>query len=146
MSKYDRVKESIKIHEGFRMEPYLCTEKHLTGGWGHKIIDGEMIPYTEEGWQKLFDKDFETALNGARELVDEQKVHPIAFEVVIEMVFQLGKTGVSKFKKTLAAIDRHDYMDAGWEMKDSKWNMQTPNRCEELSLRMRNIPEQPMYI
>ena len=144
--KYEDVKESIRKHEGYRLEPYLCTEGHKTGGIGHKIIEGEEIPTTEEGWLEIFDKDFDIALKGAQRLVDESKVHPTAFGVIVEMVFQLGEGGVSKFKKMLAAVDRHDYMDAGWEMKDSKWNQQTPNRCEELSLRMRTIGEQPMYI
>ena len=100
---------------------------------------GEEIPTTEEGWLELFDKDFEIALNGARRLLNEEETHPEAFGIVIEMCFQLGEFGVSKFKKMLAAIEAKDYFDAGWEMKDSKWNQQTPHRCEALSLRMRNI-------
>lgn len=145
---YDDVKESIKLHEGYRLMPYKCTEGHLTGGVGHKINDGEEIPTTKEGWLKLFDKDFEIALNGAQRLVDERKVHPTAFGIVIEMVFQLGEFGVSKFKKMLSAIDTNDYFTAGWEMKDSLWAQQTPNRAEELSLRMRTIDleEKPAYI
>mgnify|MGYP001455139226 CR=1 FL=1 len=65
---YDDVKESIKLHEGYRLMPYKCTEGHLTGGVGHKINDGEEVPTTKEGWLKLFDKDFETALNGANNI------------------------------------------------------------------------------
>ena len=136
---YDDVKESIKKHEGFRLMPYKCTEGHDTGGVGHKIIEGEEIPTTKEGWLKLFDKDFEIALNGARRLLNEKETHPVAFGIVVEMCFQLGEFGVSKFKKMLAAIEAKEYFDAGWEMKDSKWNQQTPHRCEELSMRMRNI-------
>ena len=41
---YDEVKESIKKHEGYRLEPYKCTEGHFNRGIGHKIIDGEEIP------------------------------------------------------------------------------------------------------
>lgn len=136
---YDEIKESIRIHEGMRVQPYRCTEGHLTGGVGHKIHEGEEIPMDEEGWLKIFDKDFEIALNGARRLVNEEETHPVAFGILVEMCFQLGEFGVSKFKKMLAAIEAKDYFDAGWEMKDSKWNQQTPHRCEALSLRMRNI-------
>lgn len=136
---YDEIKESIRIHEGMRVQPYRCTEGHLTGGIGHKIHEGEEIPMDEEGWLKIFDKDFEIALNGARRLVNEEETHPVAFGILVEMCFQLGEFGVSKFKKMLAAIEAKDYFDAGWEMKDSKWNQQTPHRCEALSLRMRNI-------
>ena len=136
---YEDIRNSIKKHEGYREEPYHCTEGHLTGGYGHKIIDGEDIPDNEWGWNLLFEKDFEKALDGARRLVNEQETHPEAFGILVEMCFQLGEFGVSKFKKMLAALEKKDYEDAGWEMKDSKWNQQTPSRCEELSYRMRNI-------
>ena len=137
--KYSEIKKSIRIHEGFRLEPYLCTEGHKTGGIGHKINEGEEIPTTEEGWLKLFDKDFETALSGARRLIDEQETHPTAFGIIIEMVFQLGEFGVSKFKNMLTALKQKHYTTAGDEMLDSRWAKQTPNRAEELSKRMRNI-------
>ena len=29
--KYEDVKESIRKHEGYRLEPYKCTEGFLTG-------------------------------------------------------------------------------------------------------------------
>ena len=38
--KYEDVKESIRKHEGYRLEPYKCTEGFLTGGIGHKINEG----------------------------------------------------------------------------------------------------------
>jgi len=136
---YKNLKNSIKEHEGYRLEPYFCTENHLTGGYGHKILDGEAVPTTKEGWEELFDKDFDKALNGAGRLIDEQETHPTAFGIMIEMVFQLGEFGVSKFKKMIAAIERKEYAIASEEMLDSKWSSQTPRRAEELSLRMRTI-------
>ena len=47
------IKERIKAHEGYRLEPYHCTEGHLTGGWGHKILDGEEVPKSEEASKKF---------------------------------------------------------------------------------------------
>ena len=29
--------QRIKEHEGYRLDPYHCTEGFLTGGYGHKI-------------------------------------------------------------------------------------------------------------
>ena len=57
----NEVKERIKAHEGYRLSPYHCTEGHLTGGYGHKILDGEDVPTTQEGWIALFDKDYDKA-------------------------------------------------------------------------------------
>ena len=67
----NEVKERIKAHEGYRLSPYHCTEGHLTGGWGHKILDGEDVPTTQEGWIALFDKDYDKAHEGAKTLVYE---------------------------------------------------------------------------
>ena len=136
---YKNLKNSIKEHEGYRLEPYFCTENHLTGGYGHKILDGEAVPKTKEGWEELFDKDFDKALNGAKSLVSEEELDPTAFAVVVEMVYQMGTFGVSKFKNMIKALGHKNYKDAGWEMMDSKWARQTPRRAEELSLRMRTI-------
>ena len=51
-------KDRIKEHEGFRLEPYNLsygnvTESFQTGGYGHRIIPGEEIPTTKEGWDKV---------------------------------------------------------------------------------------------
>jgi len=67
----DIVKARIKAHEGYRLEPYKDTLGFLTGGWGHKILGGEEIPESVEGWQELFDKDFDIALKGANSLIEE---------------------------------------------------------------------------
>ena len=53
--------------------------------------------------------------------------------VIVEMVFQLGKTGVSKFKKMWKALSNGDRQEAATQMKDSRWFKQTPVRCEALA-------------
>jgi len=54
------------------------------------------------------------------------------------MVFQLGMTGVSKFKNTLKAVKEEDWDTAADEMLDSVWAEQTPERANELSSTMRS--------
>ena len=62
-------KAHVKSEEGYREDTYKCTEGHLTGGYGHKMLDGEVAPTTREGWEAIFNKDFNTAKIGATELV-----------------------------------------------------------------------------
>ena len=57
--------------------------------------------------------------------IDEQ-----AEEILIEMVFQLGKNGVSKFKNMWKALAEKNYVGASYEMLDSRWAKQTPNRAK----------------
>ena len=54
-------------------------------------------------------------------------------EVVIEMCYQLGLGGFSKFKKTISYLESKNYESASVEMLDSKWAKQTPNRAIKLS-------------
>ena len=63
----------------------------------------------------------------------------VAEEIIIEMVFQLGKTGVSKFKNMWKALSGVDYTTAAMEMLDSRWAKQTPNRAEAMSAEMAGI-------
>ena len=53
--------------------------------------------------------------------------------VLIEMVFQLGIGGVSKFKNMWKALGEGDYQTASEEMLDSRWAKQTPKRATDLS-------------
>ena len=62
--------------------------------------------------------------------------------VLMEMCYQLGVTGVSKFKKALKAMEDGDWEKAADEMLDSKWAKQTPNRAKEMSDIIRSLHEE----
>ena len=61
--------------------------------------------------------------------------------VVLNMCYQLGVTGVSKFRKAISALQEGDWQEAADEMLDSLWARQTPNRATELSNIVRNQSE-----
>ena len=63
-------------------------------------------------------------------------------DVLMEMCYQLGVTGVSKFKKALKAMEDGDWEKAADEMLDSKWAKQTPNRAKEMSNIVRSLHEE----
>ena len=136
---FEELKERIKKHEGYRVDVYKCSEGFDTGGYGHKIIPGEEIPTTKEGWNKLFEKDFQTACEGADRVLGDIDINTNAKEIIIEMVYQMGEGGVSKFKGMLSALSDGRYTDASDEMIDSLWYRQTPNRASALALAMREI-------
>tara|TARA_R100000234_G_C4924326_1_gene145616 strand:- start:254 stop:697 length:444 start_codon:yes stop_codon:yes gene_type:complete len=135
------VAERIKKHEGFRVDVYDDHLGNKTGGYGHLMLEGETEPeggYTKEYWEGVFQKDFNTAVNGAVKLVGND-VPPEVMGIVTEMVFQLGYNGTSKFKKTLGYIKEGSYYQASKEMLDSDWAKQTPERAMSLSKIMANI-------
>jgi lysozyme len=136
----EQTKAEIKKEEGFRMETYKCTEGHLTGGYGHKMLDGETPPTDMAGWTKLFERDFARAMSGAEELLMIcPNVDDTARHIVVEMCYQMGSYGVSKFHGMLSALQESDYVTASKEMLDSRWAKQTPKRAMRMAERMKSI-------
>lgn len=137
-----KIKEIIKEHEGFRDKIYLCSEGFPTIGYGHKVLPDDPfvqgVSYDKQLLEEVFDKDFAKAKAGATRLLSHIDIAEDAVDVVTSMVFQLGEGGVSKFKNMFAALEAGDYAEAAEQMLDSKWHMQTPNRCQELASVMRN--------
>jgi lysozyme len=88
--------------------------------------------------EQVFEKDFAKAKEGADSLCKDLPINYIARGVLIEMCFQLGVTGVSKFRNMFEALKIPDYNKASEEMLDSKWYEQTPARAKSLSYIMRS--------
>jgi len=130
--------ERLMEHEGFVPKIYKDTRGLATIGYGHLVTKQdtfiEDVEYPEEELYDLFLKDLQKAKNGAEEIVGHIKeLHPTAKEIITEMVYQLGVTGVRRFLKTLLHLENRDYKNASLEMLDSAWRKQTPKRCEKLS-------------
>ena len=123
--------ESIKQSEGYRSRVYKCTEGYETIGYGFAIKDlhldediCDMILERKLGELKLrIHKEFEFVLDLPESVQD----------VVIEMCYQMGLSGFSKFKKTIQFLRLGDFKSASTEMLDSRWYRQTPNRAKRLS-------------
>ena len=134
----ESVKNSIKKHEGFRNKVYKDTLNKRTIGYGHLCVEDwweDDKEYTQAELERIFDKDFDKAKEGASKLYEGCEINDTAKGVIIEMVFQLGTTGVSKFKNMWKALKETppNYSVAKIEMLDSRWAKQTPNRAKELS-------------
>ena len=139
---YQAVKDRIKKHEGFRNTVYSDSLGKSTIGYGHLLTEDddfeEGIQYDKSLLENLFDKDFNRSAYNAEQLLEGIDICDTAREIIVEMVFQLGIGGVSKFKKMFEALRKKDYNEAAEQMLDSQWRVQTPKRCEELSSLMRS--------
>jgi lysozyme len=139
---YNDLKARIKKHEGFVPKIYKDSLGFATIGYGHLVLETdrfkEGVTYKKKDLEQVFDSDFNTAKSNANQLIEGLPIHHQAKCVIIEMVFQLGIGGVSKFKKMWKALKQNDYQIASEEMLDSKWAKQTPKRAEELSIVMKS--------
>ena len=141
----DRLLESVKKHEGYRNKVYLDTLGKRTVGVGHLCVEDfweDDKEYEEKFLMDILEADLQNAIKGAKDLMAEHGCMDIdeqAEEIIIEMIFQLGKTGVSKFKNMWKALSELNYIGASYEMLDSRWAKQTPNRAKGMANTMKSI-------
>ena len=129
--------ERIKHHEGFRSKVYQCTEGYDTIGFGFAIKD---LVLDEDIAEMILMRKLEDIMKRIQKKFDWWKsADSDVKDVVVEMCFQLGVSGFSKFKKTINHLENKRYGKASVEMLDSKWARQTPNRALELSNIIKNL-------
>lgn len=133
----------IKDHEdasGPHLHVYTDTTGNKTIGWGHKLpssSDIEDITLAEA--QAYFDEDYQKAADAAANFVSNYDSLTTARQaVLIDMAFNLGKAGLSAFRKFKAAIEANDFDKAADEMLDSKWATQVGRRATEDAAIMRS--------
>ena len=142
MIDMDKLLESVKKHEGYRNKVYLDTLNKRTVGVGHLCVedfweDGK--EYEESFLMEILEKDLQSAIDQADDKCKGLTISDDAKIIIIEMIFQLGGNGVSKFRKMWQALqqDPPDYAEASVQMLDSRWAKQTPNRAQEMARYMK---------
>ena len=127
----EKLLESIKINEGFEPRVYKDTLGIDTIGYGFAIKD---LYLDEDIAQQILEKKVNKLLKVVDSRFDWFKFMPDEIkEVVVEMCYQLGVNGFSKFKKTIKLLSERNFTKASTEMLDSLWAKQTPNRALKLS-------------
>ena len=135
MKNLNSLKEQIAKHEGYEPKVYKCTNGYDTIGYGFAIKDLYM---DKEVADLILDQKINKLLK--RISADEdwgdwflEKPQAIQ-EVLINMIYQIGFSGVKRFRKTIQYIKDDNFLMAGEEMLDSKWaKSDSPNRAKELS-------------
>ena len=142
MIDMNKLLESVKKHEGYRNKVYLDTLGKRTVGVGHLCVEDfweDDKEYEESFLMEILEKDLQSAIDQADDMCKDLKISSDAKILIIEMIFQLGGNGVSKFRKMWQALqqDPPDYAEASVQMLDSRWAKQTPNRAQEMADHMK---------
>ena len=155
-----RLRASIERHEGRRRRPYKDSEGVLTVGVGHNLeVESMARSWSDSEIDRLLGGDIAAAAAGAKMLVSASAWRALGAprrEVLVEMVFQLGRAGVRGFRRFREALEAGDYEWAAGEMlwrkwrrlpgrqtgglpsiRKSLWRLQTPAHCERLAEIMR---------
>ena len=123
--------KAIKLSEGFRDKVYKDTLGIDTIGYGFAIKD---LVLDEDIAEMILRRKLDSLIDRVNKRFKFLKDSPLkAQDVVYEMAYQMGVSGVSKFKKFLQALEEKDYGWAAIEMLDSRWSKQTPQRAQRLS-------------
>ena len=133
---YRNLKERIKSNEGFSSKPYKDQLGYLTIGYGHLILPNENIllkkKTNKKELEEIFEKDFKKALSNFNNTFKPFTLNEKESELLIEMIFQLGIKGCLKFKNLIKNIKKGNKHLVCFDMMDSLWYKQTPNRVKNL--------------
>jgi lysozyme len=143
----DQLRETLKVDEGVKNEIYLDHLGLPTCGIGHLITEDDPEHGLEVGTHiddervnELFDQDVEVTLGECRLLYEDFDDLPEeAQQIIANMMFNMGRPRLSKFKKMKEAVDNRDWIEAGNQMMDSRWYKQVTTRADRLVTRMMAI-------
>ena len=128
--------DQIKQHEGFSSKVYVDTEGYSTIGYGFAIKDLEL---DEDIAEEILARNLTKLISRVRKTFDWYDSMPEEIQdVVINMCYNLGIKGYSKFKKHIKYLKEHNWELASDEMLDSLWAKQVKTRANDLSNIVRN--------
>ena len=143
----EQLREELMADEGCVYSVYLDHLGLKTVGSGHlcreadpesKLEVGDSV--SEERVMELFDQDMSWTFRDCIRLLPEFNDLPDEVRLIVaNMMFNLGASRLSGFRKFLVAIDKEDWGSAADEMIDSRWHRQVPERSGRLIARMRAL-------
>lgn len=145
----EEVFEQLKIDEGVVYEVYKDHLGYPTFGVGHLVLEsdpeyglevGSVV--SEERVKECFERDLDIAIEECNQLYEDGRFGDLPSEVqqiLVNMMFNMGRTRLSKFKKMHAAILEGNWVEAAKEGRDSRWYRQVTNRAERLMTRLENV-------
>jgi lysozyme len=142
-----RLQEELEYDEGVKYEIYLDHLGLPTFGIGHLVTEndpehGEEVgtAVSEDRVSEAFEQDIQTTMSECRILYEDFDDLPEEVQLIIaNMMFNMGRPRLSKFKGMKRGVDARDWNTAADEMVDSKWYRQVTNRADRLVERMRAV-------
>jgi lysozyme len=143
----ESLRRQLEIDEGVKYEIYNDHLGYATFGVGHLVLEtdpeyGRPVGTTvsESRVVEVFKLDCESVLIDCITLYpDFYDLPEEVQQIIANMMFNMGRTRLSKFKGMKRGVDAKDWNAAADEMVDSRWYRQVTNRANRLVNRMREI-------
>ncbi len=138
--------QRLIFHEGLRLQPYFCSkgkrtigigrcldtnpltdeEKKVIKDWEHGITKGEAV-YLLLNDIKRIEKELKKNIKFYKTLDDERQY------ALLDMAFNLGVSGLLKFKRMLQALSDKKYKTASHECLNSRYAKEVGQRAERIA-------------
>ena len=143
----DELRQEIQNDEGRVNSVYLDHLNLATVGIGHLIKESDPeygLPIgtvvDDERINQLFDQDIKVTLSECEQLYGNFNDLPEEVQKILaNMMFNLGRPRLSKFKKLCKAVADRDWQECAVQMEDSRWHKQVTNRANRLISRMKSV-------
>ena len=142
--------EREKLNEGYKPRVYIDTVGHPTVGIGFNLdrwdarqrlaavganydkIRAGSATLTDYQIRTLFYYDMANSVSCASSWLSQVwgRMNSDQKSAVADMAFNLGCSGLKKFRNMKAALLEGDYSGAAREMRNSKWCRQVKSRCD----------------
>jgi lysozyme len=143
---YDRLRAELIQDEGEYLKPYVdCCRKtwrecacevkgDLTIGVGRNL---DKVGISQLESRSMLATDIYRAIQDGETLPWFKSLSVPRQDVVLNMLFNMGKARFLGFKKAVAAIVEGNFNKAADELLDSKWKTQVKDRAKRLANRLR---------
>lgn len=145
----NELRQELAEDEGCKYEIYLDHLGLPTFGIGHLVTKEDKEYGKEVGTvieqervQQVFNLDMAVTIDDCMTLYSDFADLPDECQKIIaNMMFNMGRPRLSKFKGMKAGVDARDWNEAADQMVDSRWYTQVPNRARRLVSRMRALSD-----
>ena len=146
---FEKLRDQLIYDEGVVYEIYEDHLGYATFGIGHLVKEtdpeyGQPVG-TKVAYQRVMDcfrEDCDVAVRECAILYGEDYFEDFPGEVqeiLVNMMFNLGRPRLGKFKKMMAALKKEDWKEAAVEGRDSRWHKQVTKRAERLMSRLEKV-------
>jgi lysozyme len=143
----DELREQLEIDEGVKYEVYKDHLGYATFGIGHLVLESDPEHGCDVGTSvsesrviEAFEQDVQTVLRECKILYsDFDSLPETAQQVIANMMFNMGRPRLSKFKGMKRGVDARDWNTAADEMVDSGWYRQVTKRADRLVQRIKAL-------
>ncbi len=143
----EKLREDLIIDEGTKDEIYLDHLGLPTFGIGHLVTEwdeeyGKPVgtPVSQERVKQCFQMDVQGTISECKVLFDDFDELPEEVKQIIgNLMFNMGRPRLSKFVKFREAVKNRDWIEAGNQLKDSRYYTQVTARADRLIERLNAI-------